>query len=199
MLCTVSSCKSSADIFLLWMLSCGGAELECCVADIRLNVQAENDRVNAKLNAADAVSVEYPTFWRDRSAASVFVRLQDRISQVQGFFKECSEALGSVWDVMMPLNARPHHGLFGLMMEFRNGQRVRSQVQKQLVARAEAALAFALARYPYLDLMKIAVGPPIDADGNKINLEIHYALARDPAEIIADKIVLESDPEYAQL
>ena len=86
-----------------------------------------------------------------------------------------------------------------LMMEFRNGQRVRSQVQKQLVAGAEAALALALARYPRLDLMGIAAGPSVDADGNNISLEVHCALARDPAEIIADKIVLESDPEYAQL
>ena len=131
-------------------------------------------------------------FWTDRSFSSVVVKFRDRVNQVHEFFETCRNSLAMVWDTMFPLNPKPQ-GLLALLKEFKNSAAVQGLVRSQLIAGAKVTLAFALARYPKIDLMKIADGPARGPNGNPMDLEFHYSLAHDPARIVIDKVEGETE------
>ena len=160
-------------------------------AGIRINDAEENSRVNAGVNALERASGDHDVFWREPAFARLIVKFRDRVQQVQNFFETCRDNLAMVLETMLPLNARPT-SLIGLLREFRDPSRFKLRVRDQMLAGAKAALAFSIARYTRLNLMEIANGPPVDADGLPMEMTIPYVLAEDPAKIIIDKVEAET-------
>src|SRR3954454_9246778 len=146
----------------------------------------EERRVNARLEALNALSESHQVFWRDRSAASLIVRFQDRVEQVQVFFKECRDRLLMILQTMFPLNPAPR-SLTELMIHFKTPARVRSMVREQLVSGAEVAFAFVQAEYPTLDLSRIS--------GRSVNLRHWAARVKHPASVVIQKLEAADEAE----
>jgi hypothetical protein len=89
-----------------------------------------------------------------------------------------------VWQTRFPLNHVPST----LLAKFRNAASVRTLVRNQLLAGAELAFAFILARYSMLDLELIA----------KENVEQHkyYPIARGPASIIVARLEAGTEADF---
>src|SRR3954470_15492227 len=123
--------------------------MRCCSILSRIEYSAavnyeqseEERRVNARLEALNALSESHQVFWRDRSAASLIVRFQDRVEQVHGFFEKCRDRLLMILQTMFPLNPAPR-SVTELMNQFRTSARVRGLVRDQLVSGAEVAFAY---------------------------------------------------------
>jgi hypothetical protein len=96
-----------------------------------------------------------------------------------GFFDKCHANLAMVWKTMFPLDPVPST-LLALMTRLKNPVRVQALIGKELLAGAELAFAFMLARYLTLDLELIA----------KADVELHqyYPVARCPASIIVTRM-----------
>lgn len=167
-----------------------------CASVICLNESEENKRVRNRVNVLTDISPPHTVFWSDQSKAAIVVKFQDRVEQVHAFFERCRASLAMVWKTMFPLNPQPPT-LLALMNKFKDAAEVRILVRNQLVAGAETAFAFLQARYPTLNLMLIADGPPLGEDGNPMDLAPLYPLARGPAEVVIGK--LEASTEAALL
>jgi hypothetical protein len=89
-----------------------------------------------------------------------------------------------VWQTRFPLNHVPST----LLAKFRNAASVRTLVRNQLLAGAELAFAFILARYSMLDLELIA----------KENVVRHqyYPIARRPASIIVARLEAGTEADF---
>ena len=97
-----------------------------------------------------------------------------------------------VHDALFPLNPQPR-GIAELMKRFRGGAAVYDFVRWQLVAGAKAALAFARAHNPGLNLKVIGMGPPAAPDGRPMAMGGHYTSATEAAESIAMLVDEETD------
>ena len=161
-------------------------------AGIRINDVEENRRITNRVNALANLSGDLDVFWSDRSFASAMVKFRDRVDQVHKFFETCRDSLAMVWETMFPLDPKPQ-SLLALLKEFKNPAKVQCLVRRELVSGAKVAFAFALARYPKIDLLQIANGPPPGPDGNPLDLEFHYLLAHEPARIVIDKVEAETE------
>ena len=146
---------------------------------IALNALEENKRVHDKIEAMTNLSQPHSTIWTNRSKAAIVAKFKYRVEQVQGFFDKCHANLAMVWKTMFPLDPAPST-LLALMTRFKNPVRVQALIRKELLAGAELAFAFMLARYPTLDLELIA-----KAD---VELQQYYPVARRPASIIVARM-----------
>jgi hypothetical protein len=98
-----------------------------------------------------------------------------RVEQVHGFFDKCHANLAMVWKTMFPLDPAPST-MLALMTRFKNPVRIQALIRKELLAGAELAFAFVLARYLMLDLELIG-----KAD---VEIQQYYPVARRPTSII---------------
>ena len=79
------------------------------------------------------------------------------------------------------------------MEKFRHGEAVFEFVRWQLVAGAKAALAFAHAHNPEINLKAIGMGPPPAPGGRAMHMDAHYAAATEAAESVVKLIEAETD------
>jgi hypothetical protein len=142
---------------------------------IALNALEENKRVHDKIEAMADLSQPQGTIWTNKSKGAILAKFKYRVEQVHGFFDKCHANLAMVWKTMFPLDPAPST-LLALMTRFKNPVRVQALIRKELLARAELAFAFVLARYPTLDLELIAKA--------NVELQQYYPIARHPASII---------------
>ena len=140
-----------------------------------------------RVNVVTSISQQHEVFWTNHSTASLVVKFQDRLEQVHSFFERCKSTLAMICQTMFPLNAQPPT-LLALLNKFKDAAEVRILVRNQLVAGAEVAFAMLQARYPTLDLMRVADGPPLGEDGMPVSLAPYYPLARAPAEVVINKL-----------
>src|SRR3954465_2387510 len=157
-----------------------------CSAVVNYERSEEERRVNARLKALNALAESHQVFWKDRSAASLIVRFQDRVGQVHVFVEKCRDRLLMILRTMFPLNPAPS-SLTELMNHFKNPARVRDLVRQQLVSGAEVAFAFVQAEYPTLDLSQIA--------GRSINLRHWAARVKHPASVVIQKLEAADETE----
>jgi hypothetical protein len=146
---------------------------------IALNALEENKRVHDKIEAMAELSQPQSTMWTNRSKAAIVANFKYRVEQVHGFFDKCQANLAMVWKIMFPLDPAPST-LLALMTRFKNPIRVQDLIRKELLARAELAFSFALARFPTLDLELIAKA--------NVELQQYYHVARHPASIIVTRM-----------
>ena len=144
-----------------------------------MNVSEENKRVHDKIEAMIDLSQPKGTIWTNRSKAAIVAKFEYRVEQVHGFFDKCHANLAMVWKTMFSLDPAPPT-LLALMTRFKNLARIQALIRKELLAGAELAFAFVLARYPTLDLELIA-----KAD---VKLDQYYPVARHPAYIIVSRM-----------
>jgi hypothetical protein len=96
-------------------------------------------------------------------------KFQYRVKQVHSFFDKYHTNLAIVWKTMFPLDPAPSN-MLALMTQFKNPLRFQAPMRKELLAGAELAFAFVLARSPTLDLELIAKGD--------VELQQYYPVAR---------------------
>jgi hypothetical protein len=93
-------------------------------ADVCLDSEAEAQRVNAHLHAAQTHANSIAdNFWADRSKAMKLTILQNRIAQAGVLAETSRAALALVHEAMFPLNNQPD-GLPALLDRFENGDAV---------------------------------------------------------------------------
>jgi hypothetical protein len=118
---------------------------------IALNALEENKRVHDKIETMTDLSQPQSIIWTNRSRAAIVAKFKYRVEQVHGFFDKCHANLAMVWKTMFPLDPAPST-LLALMTRFKNPIRVQDLIRKELLAGAELAFPFVLARYPTIDL-----------------------------------------------
>jgi hypothetical protein len=143
--------------------------------------------VRIRVHVLTDLSQPHGVFWTDKSKTDVVVKFQDRVEQVHAFFERCRASLAMVWGTLFPLNPQPPT-LLALMNKFKNAGKVQTLVRNQLASEAEIVFAFVQARYPKLDLMLIASGPPLGYNGEPADLEQYYPLVRILIVIVIDKL-----------
>lgn len=113
----------------------------------------ESNRIQSRLNSLSSAP-DTPSFWLDRTKGFVLATLQDHASQVKSFVESCRTAMTLIYSAMFPLNEQPR-GFEALMRKFRHGEAMKGFVRAQLVAGAEAALAFVHVHHPSLSLEEV--------------------------------------------
>jgi hypothetical protein len=164
-------------------------------ADVCLDSEAEAQRVNAHLRAAQSHANSIAdNFWADRSKAVKLTILQDRVTQAGVLAEMSRAALTLVHEAMFPLNNQ-HEGLPALLDQFENGDAVYRFVREHLRCGALVALSFVRAHYPDIDLELLKMLPPTPS--GRVDIDHHYVVCRDTSNCIARQIITESDRQRA--
>jgi hypothetical protein len=159
-------------------------------ADVCLDSEAEAQRVNAHLRAAQMhANSTADNFWADRSKAMKLTILQDRIVQAEVLDKTSCAALALVHEAMFPLNNQPDD-LTVLLDRFENGDAVYRFVRKHMRCGALVALSFVHAHYPEVDLEPVKMLP--STPSGRVDMDALYAACRETADCIARQIITES-------
>ena len=111
-------------------------------ADVNSDWKAERSRVDERVeNEAAGDSLEARTFWSNKSKGSVLATMLDRAWRAAGLLEGCKKTLWQINRVYFPHNEQPD-GLAALLERFREGSALKKVVVAQLVAGANAALAY---------------------------------------------------------
>jgi hypothetical protein len=117
--------------------------------------------------------------WSNRSKVVAIAKFEHRAEKVHYYFEKYLAHLSMVWKTMFPLDQAPET-LSALLNRFKTPDRIRLLVRKELLARAELALASVLACHPTIDLEAIA-------NANE-RLDQYYSIARHPAYVIVSQM-----------
>ena len=78
------------------------------LAGCRLDVDAEDTRVNARVETLLRISQEAGSdFWADETRCRTIVQFQDRATQAHDFINFCQSSLMMVYNAMFPRNNQP--------------------------------------------------------------------------------------------
>jgi hypothetical protein len=127
---------------------------------------------------ATSSSPEARFFWSNESKGKILARMLDRSWRAACLLEGCRKTLWQVHRVFFPHNGQPNE-LATLLERFREGAALKEVVQAQLVAGANAALAFIRLNRPHLRLSQCLVGLPGDED---------YAETLGPARQIIERV-----------
>ena len=123
--------------------------------------------------------------------------LRTRVKQVSGVIGSCHAALCNVYGAMLPLNQQPD-GLFALIKQFFNYDRVKTLVRRQLIAGGKVALAVAKTHHPRMDLRKLAEGPRISTGRQRVSMPQLYREATPAAVALMEMAEKESEAELSR-
>jgi hypothetical protein len=139
----------------------------------------EDSRIHEKIVVMTDVAHPKHELWSNRSKAIAMAKFEHRVEKVHYYFDKYHAHLSMVWKTMFPLDQAPET-LSALFTRFKNHERIRLLVRKELLAGAELALASVLACHPTLDLETIE-------NANRI-LDQYYYIARLPAYAIISRM-----------
>ena len=126
--------------------------------------QAERDRVEERVTReAYGDSYEAHQFWVNKSRGRALATMLDRTWRAAFLLENCRKTLWHINRVYFPHNAQPN-GLSALLERFRDSEGLKEVVHAQLVAGANAALAYVRMHRPHLPLDKVLDGLPGDDD-----------------------------------
>jgi hypothetical protein len=120
--------------------------------------------------------------------------LQDRIAQARVLAETSRVVLTLVHEAMFPLNDQPD-GLPALLGRFKNGDAIYRFVREHPRCGALVALSFVRAHYPKVDMELVKMLPPTPS--GRVDMDALYAACRQTADMIARKIITESDRQRA--
>ena len=133
-------------------------------ADVNSDWEAERSRVDERVEReAAGDSLEARTFWSNKSKGSVLAKMLDRTWRAALLLEGCRKTLWQINMVYFPHNEQPN-GLAALLERFREGSALKEVVGAQLVAGANAALAYVRMHRPHLPLHKVLGGLPGEND-----------------------------------
>jgi len=133
-------------------------------ADVNPDWKAEQLRVDERVEkeaAGDTPAARL--FWSNKSKGSVLARMLDRTWRAALLLEGCRKTLWQINRVYFPHNEQPN-GLAALLEKFREGGALKEVVYAQLVAGANAALAYVRMHRPHLPLCKVLDGLPGEDD-----------------------------------
>ena len=133
-------------------------------AAVNSDRKAKQSRVDERVEKeAAGDSPEARTFWSNKSKGSVLARMLDRTWRAALLLEGCRRTLLQINKVYFPHNEQPT-GLAALLEMFREGRALKEVVLAQLVAGANAALAYIRMYRPHLPLHKVLDGLPGEDD-----------------------------------
>ena len=140
------------------------SDLHFMCADVNPDWEAERVRVEERVTReASGDSYEARQFWVNRSRGRVLATMLDRTWRASFLLESCRKTLWHINRVYFPHNAQPN-GLSALLERFRDGEGLKEVVDAQLVAGANAALAYVRMHRPHLPLERVLEGLPGDDD-----------------------------------
>ena len=151
----------------------------CISTVVAFDESEENRRIHEKIEAMTDVSHPKHELWSNRPKAVAVAKFEHRVEKVHYYFDKYHAHLSMVWKTLFPLDPAPET-LSALFTRFKNPERIRLLVRKELLAGAELALASVLACHPTLDLEVIA-------NANR-RLDQYYSIARHPAYAIISRM-----------
>jgi hypothetical protein len=159
------------------------------------NVQAEEDRVNARVNVLMQLALqENIEFWSNEQRCRAIVLFQDRATQgrEQTYFSR--GALAMVYNAMFPRNPQPDT-MEKLMKLFCSPANIHDFVKAQMVAGTKFALVWVRIHYPKIDLDQVAEGSMLTHRKNRLNIDKHNEAVTAPALKMIDRL-LEADQDF---
>jgi hypothetical protein len=161
-----------------------------CVG-VCLDPIAEDRRVSEQVEALERVLSNTNTFWANAYHRGTVVLLLDRTQHTGEAIDGCRKALTTMFSMMLSRNPFPK--FFGQLLEiFRTSQHIHRQIELNLIAGANFALAWVQKWLSKLDFNTISQGLPPPQRSKAVPTQVHMDAMLEPARRMITKL-LEAD------